>query len=94
MSSSESLATIVVSTDSPSVKFKIVPDGVVKVGASGPCTVRENVLSTLSVPSFSTLAIITKDNTIYLQENTALGIISQPETGGTIDVVCSYEEVS
>ena len=49
---------------------------------------------TLSVPSFSTLAIITKDNTIYLQENTALGIMSQPETGGTIDVVCSYEEVS
>ena len=48
---------------------------------------------TLSVPTFSTLAIITKDNSIYLQENTSLGIFAQPNTG-TIDVVCSYEEIS
>ena len=49
---------------------------------------------TLSVPIFSTLAIITKDNSVYLEENTALGIFAQPNTGGTIDVVCSYEEIS
>jgi len=49
---------------------------------------------TISVPTFSTLAIITKDNSVYLEENTALGIFSQPITGGTIDVVCSYEEIS
>ena len=49
---------------------------------------------TLSVPIFSTLALITKDNSVYLEENTALGIFSQPNTGGTIDVVCSYEEIS
>ncbi len=48
---------------------------------------------TISVPIFSTLAIITKDNSVYLEENTALGIFSQPNTG-TIDVVCSYEEIS
>ena len=48
---------------------------------------------TLSVPTFSTLAIITKDNSIYLQENTSLGIFAQPNAG-TIDVVCSYEEIS
>ncbi len=48
---------------------------------------------TLSVPTFSTLAIITKDNSVYLEENTALGIFAQPNTG-TIDVVCSYEEIS
>ena len=48
---------------------------------------------TLSVPTFSTLAIITKDNSVYLEENTALGIFAQPSTG-TIDVVCSYEEIS
>ena len=48
---------------------------------------------TLSVPTFSTLAVITKDNSVYLEENTALGIFAQPNTG-TIDVVCSYEEIS
>ena len=48
---------------------------------------------TLSVPTFSTLAIITKDNSVYLEENTALGIFAQPNTG-TIDVVCSFEEIS
>ena len=48
---------------------------------------------TLSVPTFSTLAVITKDNSVYLEENTALGIFAQP-VAGTIDVVCSYEEIS
>ena len=48
---------------------------------------------TLSVPTFSTLAVITKDNSVYLEENTALGIFAQPNNG-TIDVVCSYEEIS
>ena len=48
---------------------------------------------TMAVPTFSTLAIITKDNSVYLEENTALGIFGQPNAG-TIDVVCSYEEIS
>ena len=48
---------------------------------------------TLSVPTFSTLAVITKDNSVYLEENTALGIFAQP-AAGTIDVVCSFEEIS
>lgn len=48
---------------------------------------------TMAVPTFSTLAIITKDNSVYLEENTALGIFAQPNAG-TIDVVCSYEEIS
>ena len=48
---------------------------------------------TMAVPTFSTLAVITKDNSVYLEENTSLGIFAQPLTG-TIDVVCSYEEIS
>ena len=48
---------------------------------------------TLAVPKFSTLALITKDKSVYREENTALGIFAQPATG-TIDVVCSYEEIS
>ena len=49
--------------------------------------------TTISVPKFSTLVFISKDNSIYLEENTSLGIFAQPFTG-TIDVVCSYEEIS
>ena len=49
--------------------------------------------TTISVPTFSTLVIISKDNSIYLEENTSLGIFAQPLTG-SIDVVCSYEEIS
>ena len=49
--------------------------------------------TTISVPNFSTLVIISKDNSIYLEENTCLGIFAQPNTG-SIDVVCSYEEIS
>ena len=48
---------------------------------------------TMAVPTFSTLAVITKDNSVYLEENTSLGIFAQP-AAGTIDVVCSYEEIS
>ena len=47
----------------------------------------------MAVPTFSTLAVITKDNSVYLEENTSLGIFAQPNTG-TIDVVCSFEEIS
>jgi len=49
--------------------------------------------TTISIPTFSTLVIISKDNSVYLEENTSLGIFAQPNTG-TIDVVCSYEEIS
>ena len=49
--------------------------------------------TTISVPTFSTLVVISKDNSIYLEENTCLGIVAQSNTG-TIDVVCSYEEIS
>ena len=48
---------------------------------------------TLAVPTFSTLAVITKENSVYLEENTSLGIFGQPNAG-TIDVVCSFEEIS
>ena len=52
-----------------------------------------SIAMTVSVPTFSTLVLISKDNSIYLEENTCLGIFAQPDTG-TIDVVCSYEEIS
>ena len=52
-----------------------------------------SIAMTVSVPLFSTLVLISKENSIYLEENTSLGIFAQPNTG-SIDVVCSYEEIS
>ena len=52
-----------------------------------------SLASTMTVPTFSSLAVIDKTNSIYLQENEQLGVIAQ-SNAGTIDVVCSYEEIS
>ena len=48
--------------------------------------------TTISIPTFSTLVVISKENSIYLEENTSLGIVAQ-SNAGTVDVVCSYEEI-
>ena len=52
-----------------------------------------SLASTMTVPLFSSLAIIDKTNSIYLQENEQLGVIAESDLG-SIDVVCSYEEIS
>ena len=52
-----------------------------------------SLASTMTVPTFSSLAVIDKTNSIYLQENEQIGVIAQ-SNAGTIDLVCSYEEIS
>ena len=52
-----------------------------------------SIAMTASVPTFSSLVVISKENSIYLEENTSLGIFAQPGTGN-IDIVCSFEEIS
>ena len=52
-----------------------------------------SLASTMTVPLFSSLAVIDKTNSVYLQENEQLGVIAQ-SNAGTLDVVCSYEEIS
>ena len=52
-----------------------------------------SLASTMTVPIFSSLAVIDKTNSIYLQENEQIGVIAQ-SNAGTLDVVCSYEEIS
>ena len=52
-----------------------------------------SIAMTAAVPTFSSLVVISKENSIYLEENTSLGIFAQPNTG-SIDIVCSYEEIS
>ena len=49
--------------------------------------------TTMTVPVYSSLAVIDKSNTIYLEENTQLGVQAQ-SNAGDIDVVCSYEDIS
>ena len=52
-----------------------------------------SLASTMTVPVLSSLAVIDKTNSIYLQENEQIGVICQ-SNAGTLDVVCSYEEIS
>jgi len=49
--------------------------------------------ATLSVPTYSSLAVISKENAIYLEENRSLGAFKQANAGN-IDIICSYEEIS
>ena len=49
--------------------------------------------TTMTVPVYSSLAVIDKSNSIYLEENTQLGVQAQ-SNAGDIDVVCSYEDIS
>ena len=50
--------------------------------------------TTLSVPTYSTLAVISKENAIYVEEDKSIIAFKQSNTGGNIDIICSYEEIS
>ena len=52
-----------------------------------------SLASTMTVPLFSSLAVIDKTNSIYLQEGHQIGCTAQ-SNAGTIDIVCSYEDIS
>lgn len=50
------------------------------------------IASTISVPADSTLIVIDKNNSIYLEEDKSIGAIAG--TANDLTVVCSYEEIS
>ena len=52
-----------------------------------------SLATTMTVPLYSSLAVIDKTNTIYLEEDTQIGVRAQ-SNAGDIDVVCSYEDIS
>ena len=52
-----------------------------------------SLANTMTVPLYSSLAVIDKSNSIYLEENTQIGVQAQTDAGD-IDVVCSYEDIS
>jgi len=52
-----------------------------------------SLASTITVPTFSSVVIIGKENSIYLEENRSLGVYCQPNAG-SINVVVAYEVIS
>ena len=52
-----------------------------------------SIATTMTVPVYSSLAIVDKTNSIYLEENKQLSVQAQ-SNAGTIDIVCAYEEIS
>ena len=49
--------------------------------------------TSISVPLNSSLILISKENSFYLEEGRQIGVIAQ-SGAGTLDVICSYEEIS
>ena len=49
--------------------------------------------TSISVPTNSSLILISKENSFYLEEGRADRVVAQ-SNAGTLDVVCSYEEIS
>ena len=52
-----------------------------------------SIATTMTVPLYSSLAVIDKTNSIYLQEGHQIGCTAQ-SNAGSIDIVCSYEDIS
>ena len=49
--------------------------------------------STMTVPTFSSLAVISKEMSVYIDEDQSIACFAQAGFG-VIDVVCSLEEIS
>ena len=47
----------------------------------------------MSVPENSSLAVISKETSLYLEEDKSIAVYKQ-NNEGDIDVVCSYEDIS
>ena len=54
------------------------------------------IADTISVPENSSLAVISKETSLYLEEDKSIAVYRQDLGGqtGSIDVVCSYEDIS
>ena len=51
------------------------------------------IADTMSVPENSSLAVISKETSLYLEEDKSIAVYKQ-DAAGDIDVVCSYEDIS
>ena len=55
-------------------------------------TLLSTLANTVAVPADATLIVISKDTSIYLEENMALYV--QSSAAGDLSATCSYEEIS
>ena len=60
--------------------------------AAGACA-SVAIADTISVPENSSLAVISKETSLYLEEDKSIAVYKQ-NNEGDIDVVCSYEDIS
>lgn len=51
-----------------------------------------SIASSISIPTTSTVVVLGKDTPIYLQENQSLAALAG--YANSVDIVCSYEEIS
>jgi hypothetical protein len=54
-------------------------------------TVKSTIAKTIAVPSDATLVLISKDTSIYLEEDMSIHLVSS--AAGDLAAVCSYEEM-
>jgi hypothetical protein len=97
-----SAAAIVTNSSSSNKIFKINSLMVANIdgGAAADITayVRKNdsanffIASTISVPADSTITLIDKATSIYLEENDSVWL--QASAAGDLTAICSYEEIS
>ena len=52
-----------------------------------------SIATSVAVPTFSSLVVIGKDNSIYVQENQSISAIKSADAGD-IDIICSLENIS
>ena len=52
-----------------------------------------SIATSVPVPTFSSLVVIGKDNSIYVQENQSISAIKNADAGD-IDIICSLEDIS
>jgi hypothetical protein len=96
-----SATAIVTNTADSNKVFKINSLIISNIDGSNPAditvdlfrsSVANRIASTVTVPADATLVIITKDNTIYLEEGDALRLTAS--ANGDLQGICSYEEIS
>ena len=75
--------------DTTGVTVQLFNSASVSTGAGATVS----LASTMIVPLYSSLAVIDKTNSIYLQENEQIGVYAQVNAG-SLDIVCSYEDIS
>lgn len=55
-------------------------------------TTEYHVAKTVAVPADSTLVLLSKDNSIYLEENDSIRLTAS--AASDLEAICSYEEIS